>query len=181
MQRVLLSAIFSIKLTKCDLPKLSFLSVNFLLAFLNFLASRSIFRLLVRVVLCTAICVRRLPGSMAYTISTVDRRYPPPHTVVEYIERYGARLDGRQFAAMHYAGTAKEICDVRTRDLCKRLWPHGSSGGGIGGMQGDGFTLSLPGYGKSLYLMFREIEYERRVGHLLAVYGRPSFPSCLLI
>lgn len=54
---------------------------------------------------------------MANLTSTSDRHDPPPYSVGEYIERYVARLDGRWFSPMRFAGDVKEIRDVRTRRM----------------------------------------------------------------
>lgn len=50
-------------------------------------------------------------ADLSSTISLCDR---PPYFVVYNINRYGACLDGRLFAAMRLAGDAREIFDVRT-------------------------------------------------------------------
>lgn len=43
-----------------------------------------------------------------------NHQSPAPYALVQYIDRYGARLDGCGFDAMHLAGHVKEIRDVRT-------------------------------------------------------------------
>lgn len=49
--------------------------------------------------------------------ATIDCRKPPSHAVVEFFERYSARLDGRWLAAMPLEGDIKEICDECTRSM----------------------------------------------------------------
>lgn len=51
---------------------------------------------------------------MADSTSNFGLRDLPPYCVVESIERYGARLDGRRFSAMRLGGDGKEIRDVCT-------------------------------------------------------------------
>lgn len=46
--------------------------------------------------------------------STIDRRHPPSYHVVQYIEHYLARQDGRLFASVRLVGDGKEIRDVGT-------------------------------------------------------------------
>lgn len=55
---------------------------------------------------------------MADLNDTTDRRDQPHYSVLQYIERYGAPLDGGRFAAMRLQGGAKELCDVRTGRMC---------------------------------------------------------------
>lgn len=54
---------------------------------------------------------------MAYSSSNSDRCDHSPYSVVEYIELYGAHLDGRQFEALRLAGDAKIIRHVGTRSM----------------------------------------------------------------
>lgn len=44
---------------------------------------------------------------MTDSCSTIDPHDPPPYPVVQYIERYGAHLEGRQIEALRLAGDAR--------------------------------------------------------------------------
>lgn len=68
---------------------------------------------------------------MADSSSTIDCGNPPLYPVAQYIERYGARIDGRWLASKRLADDAKEIRDGRARrkrstalDACIKEWGH---------------------------------------------------------
>lgn len=104
---------FSIKLSHLDGLILSFLSLRVLLSIFPFPASGRLFVSCVCVVLCTSIKFG-LPGTMVDSNSAIDLRDPSAYPVVQYVERYNARLDCRWLAASCLSGDVKDIWDVRT-------------------------------------------------------------------
>lgn len=80
-----LSAGFLIALANRDRLRLSFLSLSEFFPFPNFLRSPRFFVLCVRVVLFSPIRLGGFSDGMADSSSAVDRRDPPPYSLVEYI------------------------------------------------------------------------------------------------
>lgn len=72
----------------------------------------------VRMAWSTQTHLGELAGGVAHSSFTVDRRGPYPYPVLQYIEHYGARLYGRQFAALHLVADAKGILNVQNGRMC---------------------------------------------------------------
>lgn len=84
------------------LQSLSFLSLNVLLSIsFSCLFSRRFHVSRVGVVSSTLIYLGGLADSMADLSSTGDFCNMPSYLLEQYIERYGARLDGHRIAACH--------------------------------------------------------------------------------
>lgn len=86
---------------------------------------------------------------MAEPSSTIDPRDRSPYSVVEYIERYKARLDGRPLAVMRLAGTPwrSVMCVSHAGLRCGSVNQKVET---LGRMQWDRQTVSLPGHQHSL-------------------------------
>lgn len=134
----------------------------------QFTASRRLFVLCFCVSLSTLIRSGGLPKGLANSISIIDRHDPLPSPVVQYIERYGAHLDGHRLAAICLVGNAKEIRDVRISRLCNTavgtcitLWCQ------RGGTSAMDSLCHYPETTSSFIKWLEEVGYERRVGDIL--------------
>lgn len=121
-------------------------------------------------------------GHLGESSSTVDIRDWLPYPVVQSIERFGARLQGRQFAAGCHTGDTKEIFGVCTRRMhdtavgawTKQWWNQG-------GRNATDLHCHFRNNGSPFSRLFEEAGYVWLICYILGHLQRPHFSIGLVI